>query len=71
MGKLCESHDVGCRIPAAVSTLMTSCCKESWPSLFPLLWPLPRLPLPFGRPRVGIPIPGEDPAGVMSVINWA
>lgn len=30
--------------------------------LLPLL-PLPRLPLPFGRPLVGMPVPGGAPAG--------
>ena len=40
--------------------------------LLPLVRPLfPREPLPLGRPRVGMPVPGGAPAGASSVVSCA
>lgn len=75
-------HECRLWIPAAASTFNTSASKASLPSskkwmyslalkrmpLLPLL-PRPLLPLPFGRPLVGMPVPGGAPAGASSVVS--
>src|SRR5713101_76916 len=73
------------RMPAAVSTNLTSSFNASIPSsnqwqystarkrtpLLPFVLPFPLPPLPFGRPLVGIPVPGGAPFGASNVVNWA
>lgn len=80
-----DASDHEWRIPAVISSRRTSSRNASRPSsnqrqystarnstpLFPLLWPFPLLPLPFGLPRVGIPRPGAVPAGARRAMSCA